>query len=94
MIGTTRLWANIANLVITIPSPTIRMIHIFGSSSWTEVTLGDICRFVLDSAVWPKVVAVLLALSATQLYFGQSVPTAIPFLWPAPKVSCEIPDQS
>jgi hypothetical protein len=66
------------------------MIQIFGSSSWTEVTIGDICRFVLDSAVWPKVVAVLLALGATRLYFGQSVPTAISFSWPAPKVSLKI----
>ena len=80
---TTRLLANIANLV---NATTNRMAHILGSSSWTEVTLGDICRTACDSAVWSKVLVVLLALGATRLYFSQSVPTAVRFSWPAPKV--------
>ena len=75
--------ANIANLVT---ATTIRMAHILGSSSWTEVTVGDICRTASDSTVWPKVLVVLLALGATRLYFSQSTPTAIRFAWPAPKV--------
>jgi hypothetical protein len=65
------------------------MINLFGPHSWSEVTLGDICRTASDSAVWPKVLIVLLALGATRLYFSQSVPTAIRFSWPAPKVSVE-----
>jgi hypothetical protein len=89
-VGTTRLLANIANLVTTIHLLSIRMINLLGAHSWAEVTLGDICRTVSDSAVWPKVLVVLLALGATRLYFSQSIPTAIPFTWPAPKVSSDV----
>jgi len=62
------------------------MINLLGAHSWSEVTLGDIVRTTFDPAVWPKVIVVLLALGATRLYFSQSVPTAIRFSWPAPKV--------
>jgi hypothetical protein len=86
-VGTTRLLANIANLVTLVHPLSIRMINLLGAHSWSEVTLGDICRTVSDSAVWPKVLVVLLALGATRLYFSQSVPTAVRFSWPAPKVS-------
>ena len=62
------------------------MINLLGAHSWAEVTLGDIARTTADPAVWPKVIVVLVALGATRLYFSQSVPTAVRFSWPAPKV--------
>lgn len=62
------------------------MSNILGAHSLVEVTLGDIWRTTSDLAVLAKLAVVLLALGATRLYFGQSVPTAIPFSWPAPKV--------
>jgi hypothetical protein len=90
-VGTTRLLANIANIVnLKIHLLSISMIKNLGAHSWAEVTLGDIARTIFDSAVWPKVLAVLLALGATRLYFSQSIPTAIRFTWPAPEVSYDI----
>jgi hypothetical protein len=54
---------------------------------WADITLGDLIRSTSDPAIWTKVAVLVLAVGATRLYFGQSVPTAIPFQWPAPKVS-------
>lgn len=53
---------------------------------WADVTLEDLCRYSADPAAWTKIAVLVLAVGATRLYFGQSVPTAIPFQWPAPEV--------
>lgn len=53
---------------------------------WANITLGDLCRYSADPAVWTKIAVLVLAVGATRLYFGQSVPTAIGFQWPAPEV--------
>jgi hypothetical protein len=64
------------------------MINILGGSqSWADLTLGDICHSTSDPTLWAKLVVLLLAVGATRIYFGQSVPTAIPFSWAAPRVS-------
>lgn len=63
------------------------MLNVLGSGDdWSDLTLGDIGRSTLDAGLWAKVAVLLLAVGATRLYFGHSVPTAIPFRWPAPKV--------
>lgn len=66
------------------------MVYMLESSrSWAEITLGDIWGLCSNSAVWGKVAVVLLAVGVTRLYFGQGVPTAVRFAWPAPKVRSE-----
>jgi hypothetical protein len=54
---------------------------------WADITLGDVLRSTANPVIWTKVAVLVLAVGATRLYFGQSVPTAIAFQWPAPKVS-------
>lgn len=61
---------------------------------WADTTLGDLCRYSADPAVWTKIAGLVLAVGATRFYFGQSLPTAIPFQWPAPKVSFILQDQA
>ena len=53
---------------------------------WADITIGDLCRCSSNPAVWTKIAVLVLAVGATRVYFGQSVPTAIPFQWPAPEV--------
>jgi len=65
-----------------------------GVGYWADITLGDLCRYSADPAVWTKIAVLVLAVGATRFYFGQSLPTAIPFQWPAPEVSLILQDQA